>query len=377
MAPMKHILAFGIVALTSVLAQPPALAAEGRVSELQEAPLDPQRVSKYTGTRGAAPAVAQKSSKQHKLRPASKTAALKSVRPSTTLSARASDFWFHDAGSTLRSDRDGDGFSSRVPHPLRRRRHLRQRDRVRAAVSASRRRSRLAAVSRDGRLRDHRRGRRRRLLRDHDARRRLADRRLRRADRPVRVGLPRHRRDHRPGRQRQRCAAAAGGNRPRPADRAARLSYQRRDTTLLIDDDDDGHYSKFRIDFDPDADFDGTFVYAEVWVRAQGGEWIQEHVSDDFLVDASGDDDVYSLTADWISGYPTAFYDVQIDLRDADTERWSLRQAASATSCRASRWKTRPAIRASTRSRRTAVAATAARGSAAAAQSAAGSRWRC
>ena len=90
-------------------------------------------------------------------------------------------------------------------------------------------------------------------------------------------------------------------------------------TTLLIDDDGDGHYSKFRIEFDPDADFDGTFVYAEVWVRAQGGEWIQEHVSDDFLVDASGDDDVYSLTADWISGYPTAFYDVQIDLRDADT----------------------------------------------------------
>ena len=62
-------------------------------------------------------------------------------------------------------------------------------------------------------------------------------------------------------------------------------------TTLLIDDDGDGHYSKFRIDFDPDADFDGTFVYAEVWVRPQGGEWIQEHVSDDFLVDASGDAD--------------------------------------------------------------------------------------
>jgi hypothetical protein len=90
-------------------------------------------------------------------------------------------------------------------------------------------------------------------------------------------------------------------------------------TTLIIDDDGDGHYSKFRIEFDPDADFDGTFVYAEVWVRAQGGEWIQEHVSDDFLVDASGDEDVYSLTADWVSGYPTALYDVQIDLRDAET----------------------------------------------------------
>jgi hypothetical protein len=90
-------------------------------------------------------------------------------------------------------------------------------------------------------------------------------------------------------------------------------------TQLIIDDDGDGHFSKFRVEFDPDADFDGTFVYAEVWVRPQGGEWIQEHVSDDFLVDASGGDDVYSLTADWVSGYPTAFYDVQIDLRDADT----------------------------------------------------------
>jgi hypothetical protein len=56
-----------------------------------------------------------------------------------------------------------------------------------------------------------------------------------------------------------------------------------------------------------------------VWVRPQGGEWIQEHVSDDFLVDASGAADTYTLTADWVSGYPTAFYDVQIDLRDADT----------------------------------------------------------
>jgi hypothetical protein len=28
---------------------------------------------------------------------------------------------------------------------------------------------------------------------------------------------------------------------------------------------------------------------------------------------------VYSFTADWISGYPTGSYDVQIDLRDAET----------------------------------------------------------
>jgi hypothetical protein len=88
-------------------------------------------------------------------------------------------------------------------------------------------------------------------------------------------------------------------------------------TTLLIDDDDDGHYSQFRIEFDPDANVDGTFVYANVWVRAEGGTWIEEHTSEDFLVDASGEADVYSFTVDWLSGYPTSFYDVQIDLYES------------------------------------------------------------
>jgi hypothetical protein len=90
-------------------------------------------------------------------------------------------------------------------------------------------------------------------------------------------------------------------------------------TTLLIDSDGDNNYSQFRINFDPDADFDGTYVYAKFYVRAQGGEWIEEHVSEDFLVDSSGTADVYSLTADWVSGYPTAYYDVQIDLHDSAT----------------------------------------------------------
>jgi hypothetical protein len=90
-------------------------------------------------------------------------------------------------------------------------------------------------------------------------------------------------------------------------------------TTLLIDDDQDGHYSKFAIAFDPDADLQAGYLYARVWIRPQGGEWIQEHVSEDFPVDTSGQDDVYEFSVDWVSGYPTAYYDVQIDLYDATT----------------------------------------------------------
>lgn len=323
MAPMKHILAFGIVALTSVLAQP-AYAAEGRVSEFREAPLDPQRVSKYTGTRGAVSSTAQKSSrqstsKQHKLRPANKTAALKSVRPSTTLSARASDFWFFDAGSTLRSDRDGDGF------------HQEFRVRFDADVISG-----GAVVF--ARLYLRRVGDLDWLLYhetddfdifgedgddDYFVTTTLDDG-WPTGDYDVLIDLYE---SGFPG-----IVATIG-----PVDSGALALLPLEETgldlpielpgyaiddvttTLLIDDDGDDHFSRFRIEFDPDADFDGTFVYAEVFVRAQGGEWIEEHVSDDFLVDASGDEDTYSLTADWISGYPTGFYDVQIDLRDANT----------------------------------------------------------
>ncbi len=321
MAPMKHILAFGIVALTSLLAQPPALAAEGRVSELQEAPLDPQRVSKYTGTRGAVPVATQKSSssKQHKLRPASKTAALKSVRPSATLSARASDFWFFDAGSTLRGDRDGDGF------------HREFRIRFDADVISGSAivfaRLYLRRVGDLDWLLYHETDDFEIIGEDGDDDYFVTttlDDGWPTGDYDVLIDLCE---SGFPGIVATIGPVESGALALLPLEHTGldlpiELPGSRLDgatTTLLIDDDADGHYSKFRIDFDPDADFDGTFVYAEVWVRAQGGEWIQEHVSDDFLVDASGDDDVYSLTADWISGYPTAFYDVQIDLRDADT----------------------------------------------------------
>ena len=318
---MRRILAFSIFALSSLLAQPGAFAAEGRVSELQAQPLDPQRVSKYTESRGAsATAAAQKSAKTHSARAAAKSAALKSVRPAKpVLSAKTSDFWFFDAGSTLLGDRDGDGF------------HREFRVRFDADVVSG-----SAFVY--ARLYLRRAGDQDWLLyHETDDFEIFGDD----GDDDFFVttalddGWPTGDYDVLIDLYESGFSGIVATIGPLDSDALALLpleesgldlpielpGYSIHDvrTTLLIDDDGDGHFSKFRVEFDPDADFDGTFVYAEVWVRPQGGEWIQEHVSDDFLVDASGQEDVYSLTADWVSGYPTAFYDVQIDLRDADT----------------------------------------------------------
>ncbi|NQD37127.1 hypothetical protein HPT27_08825 [Permianibacter sp. IMCC34836] len=89
------------------------------------------------------------------------------------------------------------------------------------------------------------------------------------------------------------------------------------DTTLLIDSDHDGYYSKFSISFDPDRDFGASMAYAVLRVRADDGNWQTEHTSEVFQVDESGDADRFSFTGDWLSGYITSRYDVQIDLYDA------------------------------------------------------------
>lgn len=91
-------------------------------------------------------------------------------------------------------------------------------------------------------------------------------------------------------------------------------------TQLLIDEDGDGHYSRFRITFDPDSDAGTNLLYARVWIRPRGGEWLEEHASGDFPVYATGAGDAYELTVDWISGYPTTFYDVQIDLYESASD---------------------------------------------------------
>jgi hypothetical protein len=318
---MKRVLAIGLIGLASLILffQPGAQAAEGYVSELAAPQLDAGRVANYAGKRGAdaAPA-AEKSTQQHGIS-SRKTSSANSARPLITMSARSEFFSFFDAGSTLLADRDDDGFHSEF--------------RIRFDADAA---SGDALVY--ARLYLRRVGDSDWLLYhetedfwihgqdgddDYFVTTTLDDG-FSTGDYDVLIDLHESGFDDIVATIGPNDSAALG---LLPLEEAGLdvpielpgFSIGAVSTTLIIDEDRDGHYSKFRLAFDPDADFDGAFIYAVVWVRAQGGEWIQEHVSNDFLVDAGGSADTYSLTADWISGYPTSFYDVQIDLFDTDT----------------------------------------------------------
>jgi hypothetical protein len=91
-------------------------------------------------------------------------------------------------------------------------------------------------------------------------------------------------------------------------------------STALFDDyDRDGYYSYLRVRFDADTVYSQSWLYAEIYVSADGNAWELLHTTDDFAVWGQSPDDEYEVETSLVSGYSTGLYDVLIDLYDADT----------------------------------------------------------
>ena len=91
-------------------------------------------------------------------------------------------------------------------------------------------------------------------------------------------------------------------------------------STALFDDyDRDGYYSYLHVRFDADSIYDTVWLYAEIYLSADGNAWELLYTTDDFAVWGSSPDDAYEVETSLVSGYSTGQYDVLIDLYDADT----------------------------------------------------------
>jgi hypothetical protein len=89
-------------------------------------------------------------------------------------------------------------------------------------------------------------------------------------------------------------------------------------TDLFYDYDRDGYYHQLRVRFDVDTLFDTSWVYAKIFVSADGDAWEQVFETDDFVIHGSDPDDDYEVETELVSGYSTGLYDVLIELYDAD-----------------------------------------------------------
>jgi hypothetical protein len=84
------------------------------------------------------------------------------------------------------------------------------------------------------------------------------------------------------------------------------------------DDDDDGFFHRLRVSFDPDVTGDEAWVYARLYLSLEGGPWNLIYTTEVFPIHSDDSDDAYEVVTRLIDGYPTGYYDVLIELYDAD-----------------------------------------------------------
>jgi len=90
------------------------------------------------------------------------------------------------------------------------------------------------------------------------------------------------------------------------------------DTDLLFDVDADGYYHYLRVRFDVDTYYEHAYVYAMLFLSADGETWEHFATTEDFLVEGSTGFDEYEVETEFVTGYPPGYYDVLIEIYDAD-----------------------------------------------------------
>lgn len=89
--------------------------------------------------------------------------------------------------------------------------------------------------------------------------------------------------------------------------------------TYLEDDyDADGYYRTFSVVFDADVynpnGYSESMIYAELYISTDGENWTHYYTTDDFIIQADGDEDAYEVITTFTEGYAANHYDILIDI---------------------------------------------------------------
>lgn len=91
-------------------------------------------------------------------------------------------------------------------------------------------------------------------------------------------------------------------------------------TDPFYDFDGDGYFHYLRVRFDVDTIYEYRYVYAMLFVSADGNSWEHLFTTDDFAVWGTDPEDDYEIETELVSGYSTGLYDVLLEIYDADTQ---------------------------------------------------------
>lgn len=95
-------------------------------------------------------------------------------------------------------------------------------------------------------------------------------------------------------------------------------------TLLLYDEDGDGYHHEFSVTIDVDTLFEHSVIYADLYLSYQGGPWIYYASSNVMDIYSDEYDDTFSIETKLVNGYPTGYYDMKINVYDAQTDQYLL-----------------------------------------------------
>ena len=95
-------------------------------------------------------------------------------------------------------------------------------------------------------------------------------------------------------------------------------------TELISDFNGDGFYHRFSVSIDADTVYDTSYIYARLYLSFEGGPWNHYATSDNYHIHGDSELDIFVIETELADGFPVGYYDVRIELYDADIDEWLL-----------------------------------------------------
>ena len=95
-------------------------------------------------------------------------------------------------------------------------------------------------------------------------------------------------------------------------------------TELISDFNNDGFYHRFNVLIDVDTVFDTAYIYVKLFLSYEGGPWNFYAISDNYHIHGDSELDSFIIETELADGFPPGYYDVRIEVYDADYDAWLL-----------------------------------------------------
>ena len=95
-------------------------------------------------------------------------------------------------------------------------------------------------------------------------------------------------------------------------------------SNLISDIDYDSFYHHFSITIDADTLYNSADVYAKIYLSYEGGPWNYMASSDTYHIDSDSAQDAFTIETELGDGFYAGYYDVRIELYDANFNEWLL-----------------------------------------------------